>query len=324
MSDSYRVLITDRAWPDCDLEREILQKVGAEVIEAPSADEETLAKLAGDVDAIATCWANVTPHVIRSAPRCRIVARFGIGLDNICVETATQLGIPVTYVPDYCIPEVSDHTLALLLALARNIGFFHQRTKQGEYNLRAGPPMFRIEGQVLGLVGFGRIGQAVFRKAAALGLRGIASTPSGNDYGTGCPMVAFEELLEQSDFVSLHLPLADGSIHLMGLPQFERMKSTAFLINTSRGPLIDTEALWQSLQKNELAGAGLDVFDPEPPDLSHPLFQDERVIVTPHTAFLSEASLRELRVRTARQVAQALQGLLPEHVVNPQVYKRSF
>jgi len=110
----------------------------------------------------------------------------------------------------------------------------------------------------------------------------------------------------------------------VGSSQFERMKSTAFLINTSRGLLVETEALWEILQKNELAGAGLDVFDPEPPDLSHPLFQDERVIVTPHAAFLSEASLRELRVRTARQVAQALQGLRPEHVVNPQVYERSF
>ena len=323
MPATFRVLITDRAWPDCNLEREILREVGAEVIEAPADDESTLAALAGDVDAIATCWAKVTSHVIRSSPRCRIVARFGNGLDNICVKTATQFGIPVTFVPDYCVPEVSDHTLALILACARNIAFFHRRTKQQEYDLQAGPPMSRMEGRVLGLVGIGRIGRTVFRKATALGLQVQAYSLSGNHYETGCSMVSLDELLEQSDFVSLHLPLTDRSQHLMGMPQFQRMKQRAFLINTSRGGLIDHDALWTALQKNEIAGAALDVFDPEPPDLSDPLFQDERVIVTPHAAFHSEESVRELRRRTARQIAQALRGLQPEHVVNPQVYEWS-
>jgi D-3-phosphoglycerate dehydrogenase len=323
MPATFRVLITDRAWPDCNLEREILREVGAEVIEAPAADETTLAELACDVDAIATCWAKVTSHVIRSAPRCKIVARLGIGLDNICVKTATELGIPVTNVPDYCIPEVSEHTLALILSCARNIAFFHHRTKQQEYNLQAGPPMARMEGRVLGLIGFGRIGRAVFRKAFALGLQVKAYSLSGNNYETGCDMVSLDELLEHSDFVSLHLPLTDRSQHLIGMPQFQRMKQGAYLINTSRGALIDHDALWKALQNKEIAGAALDVFDPEPPDLSQPLFRDERVIVTPHAAFISEESVTELRLRTARQIAQALRGLQPEHVVNPQVYERS-
>ena len=189
MSATFRVLITDRAWPDCNLEREILREVGAEIIEAPADDETTLAELACDVDAIATCWAKVTAGVIRSSPRCRIVARFGIGLDNICVKTATELGIPVTYVPDYCVAEVSDHTLALILACARNIAFFHHRTKQQKYDRQAGPPMSRMEGRVLGLIGFGRIGRTVFRKAAALGLQVKAYSLSGNNYETGCCMV---------------------------------------------------------------------------------------------------------------------------------------
>lgn len=322
MPPAFRVLITDRAWPDCAIEREILAEVGAEIIEAPTADEATLAELAGDVDAIGTCWAQVTSHVIRSASRCRVVARFGIGLDNICVETASALGIPVTYVPDYCVPDVSDHTLALLYACARKIGFYHHRTKQGEYRLQAGASMSRLSGQVLGLVGFGHIGRAVFQKARALGLEVIAHTPSGENHGTDCRMVSFEELLEQSDFVSLHLPLTDQSRFLLGRSEFERMKSIAFLINTSRGPLIDQEALGDALQRGELAGAGLDVFDPEPPDLSQPLCQDERVIVTPHAGFLSVESLRELRTRTARQIVHVLQGLQPEHVVNPQVYEK--
>jgi D-3-phosphoglycerate dehydrogenase len=181
--------------------------------------------------------------------------------------------------------------------------------------------MHRLAGRVLGLVGLGRIARALVPKARILGLDVIAHTPSGNSYATGCRMVSLDELLETSDFISLHLPLNESSRHLLGPREFVRMKPSAWVINTSRGALIDHEALWFALQQEQLAGAALDVFDPEPPDLSLPLFQDERVIATPHAGFLSDESLVELRTRTARQVAQALQGLRPEHVVNPQVYE---
>ena len=320
MSNQYRVLITDRAWPDCEVERRILEPIGVEIVDAPAGDEATLCALASDVDAIATCWAQVTESVIRAAPRCRIVARFGIGLDNIAVAVASELGIPVTYVPDYCVEEVADHTLALLLASARKIAFFHERTKAGEYDLQAGPRLRRLSGQTRGLLGLGRIGRAVFRKATAIGINVLASTPSGDDYGSGCPMVSFADLLDASDFVSLHLP-AGPQTRIMGAAEFKRMKRSAYLINTSRGTLVDHTALWSAIQAEELAGAALDVFDPEPPDLSAPLFSDSRVILTPHAGFLSEESLVELRTRTATQVAQVLQGMRPENVVNPQVYQ---
>jgi D-3-phosphoglycerate dehydrogenase len=323
MSVSARVLITDRAWPDCDLEREILAQVGAELIDAPASDESTLVELARDVDAIATCWAQVTEAVIRSSTRCRVISRFGIGLDNICLKTANELRIPVTYVPDYCVREVADHALALLLACARKIAFFHHRTKNGEYDLQAGPRLHRISGQTLGLIGFGRIAQALYRTAGAIGLEVVAHTASGNDHETGCRMVSLDELLQQSDFVSLHVPSTDQTRGFLGEAEFRRMKPSAYLINTSRGPLIDHNALRGALENQELAGAALDVFDPEPPDLSQPLFRDERVIVTPHAGFLSEESLHELRTRTAQQVAHVLQGRRPEHVVNPQVYANS-
>ena len=320
MSNHYRVLITDRAWPDCDLEREILAKVGGEVVESPDQQESTFIDLARNADAIATCWAQVTSAVIRAASPCRVIARFGIGLDNIAVATATELNIPVTYVPDYCVPEVSDHALALLLACARKVAFFHQRAKHGDYTLQSGPTLRRLSVQVLGLVGLGRIARALVPKARALGLNVIAHTPSGHAYETGCPMVSLDELLEKADYVSLHLPLTDASRHLIGRDQLAHMKPSAYLVNTARGPLIDHDALWWALQAKEIAGAALDVFDLEPPDLSLPLYGDERVIVTPHTAFLSEESLLELRSRTARQVADALQGLRPENVVNPEIY----
>lgn len=318
----FRVLLTDRAWPDADIERAILADAGAELIEAPTGDDATLMALAAEVDAIATNWAKVTANVVQAAARCRVISRIGIGLDNIAVETATQRNIPVTNVPDYCVSEVADHALALLLACARGVAFHHHRTKQGEYNLQAGPPMRRLQGQVLGLVGLGHIGRNFAPKARALGLDVVAHTLSGSDHGTGCGMGTLDELIAMSDYISLHVPLTPATRGLFRLPQFERMKRTAYLINTSRGALLDNADLQTALQRDLLAGAALDVFDPEPPDLSLPLYRDERVIVTPHAAFVSQESLIELRTRVARQIADVLQGRRPAGVVNPEVYGR--
>jgi D-3-phosphoglycerate dehydrogenase / 2-oxoglutarate reductase len=320
MPARYRVLITDRAWPDCEVEREILAAAGAEIVEAPQADAATLVELARDCDAIGTCWANVTEAVIRAAVRCRVIARFGIGLDNICVKTATQRGIPVTCVPDYCVEEVAEHTLALLFSLARRVPLFDARAKRGEYDRRVDPPLRRLTGRTLGLVGFGRIAQAVFHRGRALGLHVVAHSRSGDDHGTGCPMTSLDDLLAASDFVSLHCPLTDETRQLIGAARLRRMKPTAFLINTSRGPLINSEALWDAVRSGRIAGAGLDVFDPEPPDLSQPLFRDERVVVTPHAAFLSADSLHALRSRAARQIADVLQQRRPASLVNPEVW----
>ena len=319
MGDGFRVLITDRAWPDCTIEQEVLAGVGARVIEAASADESTLVELAADVDAIAACWAQVTPAVVDASPRCRIVARFGIGLDNIPVDACTARGIPVTFVPDYCIPEVADHTIALMLAALRGIASHHLRTKQGNYDLAAAPTPRRLSGLQLGLVGLGRIGRAVVPRARALGLRVVASTPSADDHDTGCPMLSLEELLRSSDVVSLHCPLSAPTHHLLNHTTLAWMRDDAVLINTSRGGLVDHHAVWQALKQQQLGGLAMDVYDPEPPDLSDPLFADERVIATPHAAFLSRESVEELRRRTAGQVADVLAGRMPEHVVNPEV-----
>jgi D-3-phosphoglycerate dehydrogenase len=316
MPSPFRVLFTDLPWESLQIEREVLDGIGAEAIAAPDGEERTLISLAPDVDAIGTCWARVTGDVIRAAPRCRIVARMGIGLDNIDIPAATERGIPVTNVPDYCVEEVADHALALLLACARNVAWFHLRTKRGKYDLSAGPPMHRLSGRTLGLFGLGRIARCLVPKARALRLDVIAHAPSGDDHGTGCRMVDFETLLGESDFISLHAPLSDDTRQVFNAAAFAKMKPRAALINTSRGGLIDHQALWAALQEDRLAGAALDVFDPEPPDLSQPLFRDERVIVTPHCAFVSEESLAELRRRVAGQIVAALSGRTPENVVN--------
>lgn len=321
-SARYRVLLTDRAWPDTTIEREILESAGAELVEAADTREATLAALAADADAIAVNWARVTEAVVRAARRCRVICRTGIGIDNIAVAMATELKIPVTNIPDYCVGEVADHALALLLACARNIAFFHARTKRGEYRLQAARPMPRLAGKRLGLVGLGQIGRNLAGKVYGLGIEVLAYTASGNDHGTSCRMVSFDELLAESDFVSLHAPLTAATRHLLALPQFEKMKRSAFLINTARGGLIDHADLEKALDRNLIAGAALDVFEPEPPDLASPLMQDERVIITPHAAFVSQESLVELRSRVARQIGDVLAGRRPECVVNPEVFVR--
>lgn len=317
---SFRVLLTDRAWPDSQLESQILSRIDAELIEAPDSSEATLIKLAGDVDAIATNWARITPDVVAAARRCRHIARLGIGLDNIPVDLCTRRRILVTNVPDYCVGEVADHTLGLILALARKIGFYHLRTKRGEYELQVGPGMRRLTGQTLGLVGLGRIARHLIPKAQVLGLNVIAYTASGDAHGSAIRMVGLTELLKSSDYVSLHLPLTAATKGLLGVEEFELMRPSAYLINTSRGALVDPQALLVALERNLIAGAALDVFDPEPPDLSQPLYRDERVIVTPHAAFVSEEAVTELRTRVACQILHALQGQRPANLVNPEAY----
>jgi D-3-phosphoglycerate dehydrogenase / 2-oxoglutarate reductase len=315
MSSKWRVLLTDLPWGDSEIERSILGPASVETVEAPDESEATLSSLAHDVDAIATCWAKVTKGVIDAAPKCRHIARMGIGLDNIDLKAAAARGICVTNVPDYCVSEVADHTLALLLAAARNVAFFHHRIMHGEYDLTAGPPMHRLKGRVLGLVGFGRIAQAVHSRAKAFGMDVVATSSSGNNYGTGCRIASLQALLSNSDFISLHAPLTAATKHLLGPESLRWLKPTAVVINTSRGGLIDQAALWEAIRTNRLAGAALDVFEREPPDINHPLFVDERVITTPHAAFISEESLVELRQRVARQILDVLEGRTPESVV---------
>jgi D-3-phosphoglycerate dehydrogenase len=312
----FRVLLTDYAWPDLEIERRILSQIDAELIVAPQGDAETLTRLAAGASAIMTNWAKVPEQVIAAAPNCRLVARLGIGLDNIDVAYCTRRGIPVTNVPDYCVIEVAEHALSLLLALSRKVGWYHLQTKHGEYKLQSGPTLRRIEGQTLGIVGLGNIGRRLAAKAQGIGLRVIATSRSQKDVPAGVRIVELDELLSASDYVSLHLPLVPETKHLLNAQSLARMKPTAYLINTARGGLIDQPALAAALNAGQLAGAALDVQVPEPPDLSQPPFNDPRVIVTPHAAFVSAESLENLRTRVAKQVAARLTGGTPENVVN--------
>jgi D-3-phosphoglycerate dehydrogenase len=268
----------------------------------------------------------VTAKVIQAARQCVTIGRYGIGLDNIDVAAATLHGIIVTNVPSYCVEEVSDHALALLLSLARKITFFDRAIKSGVYDLQAGTPLFRVRGRILGIAGFGRIGRALYRKARGLGLNVLVYDPyvdRASLSGFQVEVVDFRGLLERSDFISIHIPLTPETRGLFNLAALRLMKPHAFLINTSRGPLIDGEALREALDKGIIAGAGLDVLPVEPPAAGDPLVGHPRTIITPHVAFNSEESLVELRETAARQMAAALCGTRPENIVNPDVLKQA-
>jgi D-3-phosphoglycerate dehydrogenase len=312
----HKVLLTDYAWPDLEIEGTILAEYGAELVVAPDREMPTLIRLAADVDAIMTNWSDVPAELIDAAPNCRIIARLGIGLDNIDVRHATERGISVTNVPDYCLIEVAEHTLALVLALARKIGIYHANARAGIYDLAAGFPLRRIEGQTLGIVGIGQIGRRVAEKARAIGMQVVANSRSRREPHPHIEWLELDELLARSDFVSLHVPLKPDTRHLIGAEQIARMKPSAFLINTARGGLLDHAALADALHNNRIAGAALDVQDREPCDLFQPPYNDPRVIVTPHAAFYSEESVAELRRRVAHQVGTRLAGGWPENVVN--------
>lgn len=322
MDIKYTVLMTDYAWPTVEPERNVLAGIGAELVVAETGDEEELIALAPRADGILTCWKQVTTAVVETATQCKVIGRCGIGLDNIDVATATALGIIVTNVPAYCIDEVSDHAMALLLACARKTALLDRDVKNGGWDRNVGPPMHRIRGQTLGVIGFGKIGRAIVPKAQAFGLEVIAFSPSLTEATAetyGVQRAEIPELVARSDYITIHAPLTPETHGLLGEAQFRQMKPTAYIINTSRGDIIDTPALYTALTEGWIAGAGLDVLPTEPPEVDDPIRHLDNVILTPHAAFMAEESIYDLEVDAATSVAQVLTGEMPESVVNPTV-----
>ena len=319
----WKVLITDHVWPTTDPEREVLESAGAEVIVAPNGEESTLIDLAKDADAIMTCFAQVTDNVVRAAKKCVVIGRFGVGVDNIAVETATELGIAVTYVPDYCIDEVSDHVIAMLHTWNRKIAIFDQSVKKdGWGHMALNMRIMRLRGKTIGIVGFGRIGQAVADKASAFGLKILASDPVVDEKTVtdhGGQLVELDNLLKNSDFISLHAPLIPSTEKMISEKELSLMKPDSFLINAARGPLIDEEALYSALKEKKIGGAGLDVMVENVPPKNHPLLSLDNIIVTPHTAFFSQESTLELERRAAQEVVSVYKGEMPDNLVNKNV-----
>jgi D-3-phosphoglycerate dehydrogenase len=318
----WSVLVTDIAWPTVEPEAQVLSRVGARLVVADSGSEKELLGLVRDADAILTCWACVPSSVVRAGRNLQVIGRYGIGTDNIAVAEATKQGIIVTNVPTYCLDEVSDHAMALLLACARQVCQYDARAHGGNWDVKGGIPLRRLRGKTLGIIGFGNIGRTLALKARAFGLRVAVADPYVDGEAAaahGCEWAELEVLLRESDYISIHTPLNQETRGMINETALRMMKPTAFVINTARGAIIDQDALVGALQKGWIAGAAMDVFVPERLPDHHPLLQLPNVIVTPHVAFYSEESVLELEVKAAENVATVLAGRRPPHVVNPSV-----
>ncbi|MBM3945511.1 MAG: C-terminal binding protein, partial [SAR202 cluster bacterium] len=323
MAAKGKVLVTDYVWPSLDLECDMLTKAGLELVAAPDGNEQTLVSLAKDAVGILTCFAKVTGKVLESAKDLKVVGRYGVGVDNIDVPTATRLGIAVTYVPDYCVDEVSDHAIAMMLAWNRRIVLFDTATKgKGWGSVKLNMPIMRLRGKKLGVVGFGRIGRASAAKGAAFGMEVLAYdpvVPAVQIAKQGARPVDLATLLKESDFVTLHVPLSPQTRGLVSTQQFAAMKPTAVIINTARGPLIDEAALLEALRQKRIAGAALDVLESDHPPKDHPFMSMDNVLITPHVAFYSREAMLELEERATGEVIRVLKGQMPQNLYNRDV-----
>jgi D-3-phosphoglycerate dehydrogenase len=312
------VLLTDRAWPDDSIERGVLEGAGFRLVSGPAdpAPAATIEALAAEHQpaAILTCWAQVSAAAIAKAAPLRVLARMGVGLDNIAVTAATERGVLVTNVPDYCVEEVSDHAVGLTLAWTRGLVAADREVHAGRWN-PAGARLRRLSTLTCGVVGFGRIGRATAAKLHALGARVVISDPHPPADTGGASVVGLDELLARSDVVILHAPLTDGTRHLIGARELALMPAGALLVNVSRGGLVDTTALVASLQAGHLGGAGLDVLEEEP-SVPAELLAHPSVVITPHIAFSSDASVADLRRSAAEEVVRVLRGEAPRYPCN--------
>ena len=305
------IAITDSPFHSLDPAKKALARLDPEyrMAKSPSADD-TLA-VARDADAILVTYAKLPGELLRQLTRSRAIGRFGLGVDNIDLPAAKTLGIAVNYVPDYCLREVSDHAMALLLALARKVTFANTLVQSGRWEVPPIVPLRRLEGQELGLVGFGNIPRALAPKAKAFGFKVLAHDPyvaKDTLAAAGVEGVSFDDLLRRSDFISVHAPLSPATRGMMNAGAFAKMKKGAFLINTARGPLIDEAALIAALDSGHLGGAALDVVTEEPLAKDSSLLGRDNVILTPHTAFYSVEALEELQSKCASDVARVLSG----------------
>jgi len=324
MSNKFKVVITDHRFPNVDTERKVLSKVDAEVIVSEAKNDEELMELVKDADGILNARLKIKPKVIEAMERCKVIVRYGIGVDTIDIKSATKKGIMVCNVPDYCIDEVANHALTLILCLGRKIMLSSRQVLAGEWSITSLKPLRRFTEQTIGIVGFGRIGRNLANKAKHLGFKIIASDPYiGEDIVIDdVAMVSLERLMRESDYVSLHAPLVPGNMGMIGKKQLDMMKKEAYLINVSRGPLIDEAALVEALKNNKIAGAGLDVLVDEPPNRDNPLLKLDNVLITPHSAWYSDEAIAELQLKAAETVATVLSGDIPKSVLNWEALKK--
>ena len=320
-----KVVLTDYVWESLDVEREILGGL-ADLIPMQTKKPEEFLDAAADCDALLNTYAGpITAEAMARMPKCRIIARYGIGVDTIDLKAATEAGIIVTNNPTYCIEEVAEHTLALLLSAARKTAFYDRQVRAGQWAVPPGKPMYRLSGSTLGLVGFGNIARQVAIRAAAFGMKVVFADPFIKDGQFDAPgtKVDLPQLFREADYISLHPPLTPNTRKMINDEAFAQMKPTAVLVNCARGPIIDTDALVRALDAKKIAGCALDTVDPEPLPNPHPLRDRENVIINPHAAWYSEQAMVGLQAGAPNEVKRVLSGVWPINVVNPAVKGKS-
>ncbi|MDR2287466.1 MAG: C-terminal binding protein [Prevotellaceae bacterium] len=320
-----KIVILDSNLGAIDLEQNIAARYGFQINKPKQCKtEDEVISVIHDADGVIVQYAPVTRKALESAPNLKVVSEYGVGVDSIDIAACTEKGIAVCNVPDYSYQEVSDQAIALALSLDRGVVSLDKQIRSGNYGLTTVKPLRRIVGRVFGVVGLGRIARAAALKARGIGYKVLGTDIAfacGTTTDDGIPVVTFDELLTQSDVVSVHVPLMDATKHLINAVALSKMKPEAILINTARGGVVDTEALIEALKNKTIRGAGLDVFETEPLPKNHPLTALDNVVLTPHAGYYSEESLYELKTRPVENAADVLAGKKPRNILNPSVLK---
>tara|TARA_R110002050_G_scaffold113787_3_gene228868 strand:+ start:13898 stop:14857 length:960 start_codon:yes stop_codon:yes gene_type:complete len=311
MSSKFKVLITDYGFDNVNEEKKLVENAGGELHFGQYKTEEEIIAAADGVDAIIVQFSELTARVIKSLKNCKVIVRCGIGYDNVDLKTAMEMGIIVCNVPDYCIDEVADHTLALGLTLARQVVGIDKRTRKGIFKMAPITPMPAFKDMIFATMGLGRIAQQVLERAKGFGFTLAAYDPFVENHifeEKGIIKMDLETLFRKADILSLNIPLTPETKYIINGDSLAKMKNTSIILNTSRGGLIDTQALASALQNNMIGYAGLDVFENEPLENDSPILNCKNAILTSHVAFYSEASLMKLQKMAAEEVVRCLVG----------------
>lgn len=327
MNGASKVVILNTEFYNFNLEKEVFSELGnVELIKAESNSEVETIKLTKNADAIINHHGNISKKVIDKLDKCKVISTYGIGTDRIEIEAATKRGICVSNVPDYCLDEVSDHALALLLSWGRKIVLLNSIVKQNQWDFQKAIPIHRFKKQNVGILGFGNIPRILIKKLLAIGFKVLVFDPyvSQQDIKElNANSVSLEEVFRMSDFISIHLPLTNETDGLVNKNLLYSAKENLVIINTSRGEVINENDLIESLESGKIAGAALDVISEEPVNPDNPLLKMNNVILTPHSAWYSEEALYELRSKCANNVLQALKGFVPKYLINKKVISKT-
>lgn len=312
------MVILDAHYPHYEAEREILAPFGAELVHVETGgDPARVVAAVRDADAVMVRETPLPAQAVQAMSRCRVIVRYGVGVDHIDLAAARERRIFVANVPDYGSEEVADHALALLLAVARRVVQRDRDVRRGEWGIGPRQPIYSFRGRTLGIIGYGRIGRAFHRKAAPLGFaRTLVCDPVLAEAPPGVELVGLDTLCREADVISLHTPLTQATRGLFDATRIALMKANAILVNTARGGLVDEQALVAALREGRIFGAGIDVYASEPPAPDHPLFGLDNVVVTDHTAWYSEEALADLQTKAAQEVARVFSGERPRSWVN--------